>query len=120
MFTLDSVLERYPLLSADGFDAEDPIAGDLRRRTDQIDAVLAYLRAGAPLDRAPSIGMYSYGLKHRIEEWAGRYISNGAAIAAALMLGWKMKRDPISGLNATVSPPQGFRKRHPELAAAAR
>src|SRR5208282_5011843 len=70
MFTLDSVLERYPLLSADGFDAEDPIAGDLRRRTDQIDAVLAYLRAGAPLDRAPSIGMYSYGLKHRIEEWA--------------------------------------------------
>ena len=60
--------------------------------------------------------MYSYGLKHRAEEWAGLYICNGAMIAAALMLGWKVKRDPISGLNATVWPPHGFRKRLPELA----
>ena len=48
MFTLDSILERYPLLSADGFNAKDPV--DLRSRADQIDAALAYLRAGAPLD----------------------------------------------------------------------
>ncbi|MGC2836156.1 MAG: hypothetical protein WA238_18915 [Methylocella sp.] len=118
MFTLDSVLERYPLLSAGGFDAKDPV--DLRSRADQIDAALAYLRAGAPLDRAPSAGMYSYGLKHRAEEWAGRYISNGAMIAAAIMLGWKVKRDAIYGLNATVWPPQGFRKRLPELAGVAK
>ena len=113
MFTLNSILERYPLLSADGFNAKDPV--DLRSRADQIDAALAYLRAGAPLDSAPSAGMYSYGLKHRAEEWAGLYICNGAMIAAALVLGWKVKRDP-SGLNATVWPPHGFRKRLPELA----
>ena len=29
----------------------------------------------------------SYGVKHRVEEWAGRYIYNGAAIVAALILG---------------------------------
>ena len=118
MFTLDFVMERYRSLSADGFDAKDPV--DLRSRTDQIDAALAYLKAGAPLDRAPSTGMYSYGLKHRAEEWAGRYIANGAMIAAALMLGWKVKRDPIYGLNATVWPPQGYRKRLPELAEGAK
>jgi hypothetical protein len=118
MFTLDSIMERHPLLSADGFDAKDPI--DLRSRADQIDAALAYLRAGAPLDSAPSAGMYSHGMKHRAEEWAGLYISNGAMIAAALMLGWKVKRDAISGSNATVWPPQGYRKRLPELAEAAK
>lgn len=29
----------------------------------------------------------SYGHKHRVERWAGRYISNGAFIAAAIALG---------------------------------
>ena len=114
MFTLDSVLEKHPLLSADGFGSKNPV--DLRNRTDQVDAALAYLRAGAPLDNAPSTGMYSYALKHRAESWAGLYICNGAAIAAALMLGWKVKRDSIASLNATVWPPQGYVGRPTSLA----
>ena len=30
---------------------------------------------------------YSYGLKHVIQRWAGKYVSNGATIAAAIRLG---------------------------------
>ncbi len=99
------------MLSADGFGKSPGVS--LHSCADQIDAALAYLKAGAPDDHAPSSGMYSYGLKHRAERWAGRYISNGAMIAAAFMLGWKVKRDTLAGLNATIWPPQGFRKRLP-------
>lgn len=34
----------------------------------------------------------SYGLKHRVEKWAGGYVSNGAFIQAALNLGYSIKR----------------------------
>jgi hypothetical protein len=34
----------------------------------------------------------SYRLKHVAERWAGRYVSNGALIAAATYLGLKMSR----------------------------
>lgn len=29
----------------------------------------------------------SYGLKHRVEEWSGEYVCNGAFIAAVLYMG---------------------------------
>jgi|SRR5579863_2182284 len=35
--------------------------------------------------KIPRVG--SYGLKHIIERWAGKYVSNGACIQAALDLG---------------------------------
>ena len=38
----------------------------------------------------------SYGLKHKAEEWAGEYISNGALIAAAIHLGIRYERDKDS------------------------
>jgi hypothetical protein len=126
VFTLDFVMERQPTLTIEGFGvgmSKRPFC-DMRQHlvvaTDMIDAALAYLKAGAPLNSAPSAGMYSYSLKHRAEKWAGRYISNGAMIAAALMLGWKVKRAWNDGLNATVWPPKGYRKRLPELAEAAK
>lgn len=34
----------------------------------------------------------SYGLKHTVETWAGEYISNGAFIAAAQRLGYRIHR----------------------------
>lgn len=36
----------------------------------------------------------SYGFKHEIENWYGTYISNGAAIVAALRLGFPVKHIP--------------------------
>lgn len=41
----------------------------------------------------------SYSLKSRIEIDTGHYMSNGEAIAASLMLGYRFKRD---GLNAKI------------------
>jgi hypothetical protein len=124
MFTLDFVMERQPTLTIEGFGVglSKRSLCDMRQflvaATEQIDAALAYLKAGAPDNRAPSAGMYSYGLKHCAENWAGHYISNGAMIAAALMLGWKVKRAWNDGPNATIWPPIGYRKRLPELAEA--
>jgi hypothetical protein len=45
----------------------------------------------------------SYGLKHHAEKAAGRYCSNGAAIVAALMLGYQIKREG-TGLNCEFGP----------------
>jgi len=43
----------------------------------------------------PGIGS-SYGLKHRVEHWSGRYVTNGAFIAAVIHLGIPFKRYPDS------------------------
>ncbi|HEY2406832.1 MAG TPA: hypothetical protein VGI10_12555 [Polyangiaceae bacterium] len=32
----------------------------------------------------------SYGLKHTVENWAGRYVANGAFIAAAIAEGYRV------------------------------
>lgn len=49
---------------------------------------LAGLQQIKPGQRAPG----SYYLKHRIERWAGRYVREGALIAAAVALGVPLKR----------------------------
>lgn len=41
---------------------------------------------------APPYGGYSYGLKHICEQSVGRYISNGALIAAMLAHGFQFRR----------------------------
>ena len=46
--------------------------------------------------------IHSYALKHRIEKLVERYISNGAAIKAAVSLGIKVEADDIEGLNANI------------------
>lgn len=57
---------------------------------EQFEAALALLETAIPI-KTPSA--HSYGLKHLLEIHAGRYISNGACIAAALALGLTIKRD---------------------------
>jgi hypothetical protein len=51
----------------------------------------------------------SYGLKHEAERWLGRYISNGALIAAAYLEGCLIERD---GPNAylSLSPTREYRR----------
>ena len=40
---------------------------------------------------------FSYGYKHVVERWAGKYVSNGAFIPAALECGFEIKPvDPLS------------------------
>lgn len=42
----------------------------------------------------------SYSLKHRIENWDGDYISNGALIAAFIILGYRYRRTDAGSPNA--------------------
>ena len=80
------VLNRNPELTYFGFRAS---AKDDERRylcnsdaLDQVAACLCWLADHAIPPRAGS-----YRLKHIIERWAGRYISNGACIVAMLITG---------------------------------
>ena len=43
---------------------------------------------------------YSYWLKHKVEEWSVVYVSNGAFIAAALNLGYRMRISGDNGPNS--------------------
>lgn len=52
----------------------------------------------------------SYGLKHQVESWAGRYVTNGAFIAAALAEGYRVKQIH-GGPNAHFN--MSFRRRAP-------
>ena len=57
----------------------------------QVRASLAYLGTR----RIPTkVG--SYGAKHLVERWAGRYVSNGALIVAAILAGYRVVRDDNS------------------------
>ena len=47
--------------------------------------------------------VFSYGLKHRIEEDCGNYIANGSAIAAALILNIPFKYSSRSGPNIYIA-----------------
>ena len=38
----------------------------------------------------------SYGLKHDVEKWAGKYVSNGAFITAAIAEGYRTRTWPGS------------------------
>ncbi len=51
--------------------------------------VAAWLRQNIAPIKTPGIG--SYGLKHLIEKQIGRYVSNGEAIAAALVAGYAFR-----------------------------
>ncbi len=54
------------------------------------------------VQKAKSGGHGSYSLKHVAEHWAGRYIANGPFIAAALHLGFRVKREDGDSPNALI------------------
>lgn len=101
---LRALLKRYPL-TPHGFGSwrhpdhpTDEERAALLRATTEIETARAWLagqRRIANLNQRRT----SYGLKHVAERAMGRYISNGAFIAAALLDGWQVKRLP-SGPNA--------------------
>jgi hypothetical protein len=82
----------------------------LNKATDMPDAAqvataIGFLRSCSP---AVSRGQNSYALKHQAEDWGFRngmehYVSNGALIAAAIYLGFTVKRSSaVNSPNAVV------------------
>jgi hypothetical protein len=66
---------------------------------EEIELAVEYLRRCEPAKTA-SVG--SYGLKHWIQGHFGRYVSNGAAIAAALRLGLRVNVTEFGSINAFI------------------
>ena len=99
-----AVLEKHPTLTANGFDVSTRKGFQACR-----DHLLhsqgreEFEAARDWLSRVPKVQRCrysSYFLKHCAEEWSGEYVSNGAFIAAAFCLGFKVSRR--SGLNAGI------------------
>lgn len=59
---------------------------ELASREQDVHEVAAWLRANIAPIKSP--GISSYGLKHLVERQIDRYVSNGEAIAAALVVGY--------------------------------
>lgn len=81
---------------------------------DQVDRAMRFIQEHAVPRRGPNRREGSYGLKHQAEGWAGGYVSNGAFIVAALMLGYEARRFPGSpncAFNMDVNAPAALRRR---------
>lgn len=57
----------------------------------QIEAAAKWIAAKCTPRKTINKRFGSYGLKHRAEDWAGSYITNGAFIVAALQAGYVMQ-----------------------------
>lgn len=95
---LKALVKQHPLLTPHGFGSyrrpdcpADEERAQLLEVTDEIEAARQWL---ARQHRIATLNQRrtSYGLKHIAERTMGRYISNGAFIAAALLDGWQTKR----------------------------
>jgi len=96
--TLAEVMEEHPLLNYFGIGAFNTLRKTPEERRVEVAAqrdelaahekgvaeVAAWLRQNIAPIKTPGIG--SYSLKHLIEKQMGRYVSNGEAIAAALIV----------------------------------
>jgi hypothetical protein len=80
--------KRFHNISSDGIALVYRTAGYHPIQQDQVDAAKQFLAQIKPTKRAR---VSSYCLKHAIEIFAGRYVSNGAAIVAAIALGFTVK-----------------------------
>lgn len=112
---IDAVRKANPTLSSDGYGTEQNWRFDAARHarhredmtdSDEVEEFLAsalFLTLAAPFKlKHTGSGFSSYGWKHVVEELAGRYVSNGMFICAALSLGWKVQSFPGSP-NATIN-----------------
>jgi hypothetical protein len=84
------VLATYPDLGVHGFAVFPPLppGPDF---VEQVETAYGWI-ANAPARRRLLIQRGSYFVKHRIEETTRTYISNGAAIAAAVLAGFEPVR----------------------------
>ena len=84
---------------------------DRQTVTDAIPACLAWLEAHDPRGQVVQRTQWrgSYGLKHEIEDWAGRYVPNVAVFIASLHLAIPLKRVKSYGPNALVKVCRGTR-----------
>jgi hypothetical protein len=91
---MQSVLKKCPDLTPNGIPVGEPIGSpedmleyDLLKQFLICQDWLKQCKVIKTIDKRHT----SYGHKHRVENWAGRYICNGAFIAAVIALGIPMQ-----------------------------
>lgn len=101
--SLDRVFCKFQELTCEGFERGGTVQYLANRANMFHDSFISEFEiartwfALAPRRISPNVRHgYSYNIKHIIENWAGRYISNGAAIAAALSLDLAIERSSCS------------------------
>ena len=99
---LEKALKLAPDLDAAGFGADDTTrpcgqgsAPFGTREARQVVLCCDWLHRRTEPAKTASRG--SYGLKHVVERQVGEYVSNGAFLAAALALGYRVDRNGING-----------------------
>ena len=95
---LTEVQREYPDLTRGGLN-NPPSEGSFADAEEEIVAAVKYM---ALCQESKNGEAYSYGMKHRAENWAGRYIANGSMIAAALMVGANIRRESPRSPNAYI------------------
>ena len=100
---IEAVVKEHPDLTSNGFDKrDDPSCARYRVETSQprflewVARARAWILCRARFSRSFNRKCSSYGFKHRAEAVCGNYVSNGAFIAAALSLGFRIQRLPGS------------------------
>ena len=90
---LDALVDQYPLLNAAGYGVPDDgpedlrtLRAELRQSLDQVSRCAEWYRRVPWTRTLHRSSPTSYRIKHAVEEASGVYISNGAAIAAALLV----------------------------------
>ncbi|KDN80480.1 hypothetical protein [Kitasatospora cheerisanensis] len=101
---LDAVLDAHPLLNANGYGrpigySYDTAAGreQLRGLLGEVQHCADYLHSRPWQTRLSSHSLHSYNLKHSAENWGDfGYVSNGAMIAAALIVRIPIRLDDLN------------------------
>ena len=60
---------------------------------DEVEKCQEWIRLFAKTQKSINLKAYSYALKHRVEDWANKYVSNGDFIKAALLEGYNFSQD---------------------------
>jgi hypothetical protein len=92
---IDAVMANWEDLTCWGFSHPKAEGFTDARAQLRTEGVSYFIRAAEWLKHIPrrsSVNLGSYSLKHQAERWAGDYVSNGALIAAAVHLGFKVER----------------------------
>jgi len=95
--SIDAVMSEWKDLTCWGFSRLGAEGFEKARAELRTEGASYFLHAIDWLGHIPkrkTVNYGSYGLKHQAERWARGYVSNGALIAAAIHLGFKVKRVP--------------------------
>ena len=97
---IESALVKEPMLDDRGFrqkpKRDQPIEESIPLTLTEVQLCVDWLSVQEILPKVPAKCWSSYGLKHAVEQAGGEYVSNGAFIAACIIMGVPYERSKDS------------------------